>query len=209
MKRHKHLLSFTTDDFTFCLPLILPKFLHFFSQSYSLCSQGICSHECPSRYVSAFLPWLCQWPILSSSHEAVATHPWIWQKTLLIHAPETSPTSQEPTVSSQGRLMGDHGQGKAHPQWDSWPHSRTVNSMNNLPPHLKKVSLPKCICGAVNRRYSCANKERSHCPSKVDVSWSIHGSVGCLVVWNRISEYSHISQRNLSIFRDNYKIFWL
>lgn len=152
---------------------------------------------------------LSVWPILSSSLETAATHPWIWKKTLLINVPETSPTSQRPIGSSQGRVIADHGQRKARSLWDSWPDSRTVKSMNNLPPHLKKVSLSKCICGAMNRRYNCTIKERSHYPSKVGVNWRIHGSVGYLVTWNESSEYSYISQRNLSIFRDNYKILWL
>lgn len=39
-------------------------------------------------------------------------------------------------------------------------------------PHLKKISLSKCIWGAVN--ISCGDKERSQCPCKVDVIWSIH-----------------------------------
>lgn len=54
--------------------------------------------------------------------------PWIWKKTSLINVPETSPTSQRPLGSSQGRVMGDHGQGKAHPLWLSGPHNITVKS---------------------------------------------------------------------------------
>lgn len=87
-------------------------------------------------------------------------------------------------------------------------HTAELWTMNNLPPHLKKVPLSKCLCGAMNRRCNCTIKERSHYPSKVGVSWRIHGSVDYLVMWNEISEYSYISQR-ISIFRDNYKILWL
>lgn len=140
----------------------------------------------------------------------LVTHPWIWNKTLLlINAPETSPTSQRPTGSSRGRVMSDHGQGKAHSLWDSWPYSINVKTMKNLPPHLKKVSLSESMSGAVNRRCNCANKESSHCPSKVGGNGRTHGSVSYLITSNGVSEYSYISQRNLSIFRDDYKIFWL
>lgn len=140
-------------------------------------------------------------PVPFSSHETAVTQSWIRRKTLLINAPETSPVRVGwRETMDRGKLILCETSGHT---------VKTVKSMNNFPPHLKKVSLSKRICEAVNRRCICANKERSHCPSKVGVNRSIHGSVAYLAMWNGTRRYSHISQRNLSIVRDQHKIFRL
>lgn len=74
-----------------------------------------------------------------------------------------------------------------------------VKPLNNLPLHLKKILLSKCIWGGVNRRCSCADKERSRCLCKVGVNWSVHSLVCYLVTWNVIRNYilhSGICQAN-------------
>lgn len=125
-------------------------------------------------------------PVPFSSHETAVTQSWIRRKTLLINAPETSPVRVGwwETMDRRKLILCE----------TSGHTVITVESMNNLPPHLKKVSLSKRICEAVNRRCICANKERSHCPSKVGVNRSIHGSVAYLAMWNGTRRYSHISR---------------
>lgn len=71
--------------------------------------QLLCSDPMPVR------------PVLSSSHKIAVTHSWIWKKMSFIEVTETFPPTRWRTISSsQGRVLGDHGQGKAQALWDSW-----------------------------------------------------------------------------------------